>query len=324
MGNFIDLTGQRFGRLTVIEKYDNNKWKCQCECGNIVNAFTGHLNAGNKKSCGCNKKLTERRKPRIKDLTGMTFGWITVKKIVGKNDKHQTLYLIQCKCGEKFIRPSSEIRRLNACYSCRNKFRAIEKNKKEINKKYNMLTILDIYFKEGSKSLIAKTQCECGNIKEIPLTRIKSGQKSCGCIKKLCLNGFIEKGWKKGGWDGENWNLEKRLSSSKEALFRSYKKGAKERKLNFEISSVEFFKLTSSNCFYCGKKPSQGKKKDGYYKYNGIDRKDSSLGYTLENSVPCCWECNKAKNSTPKEEFLSWIEQVYKHSIENNTIKESI
>lgn len=57
---FIDLTGQQFGKLTVIEyvgknKYNASLWRCICNCNGIneVIATTGHLRAGQVKSCGC-------------------------------------------------------------------------------------------------------------------------------------------------------------------------------------------------------------------------------------------------------------------------------
>jgi hypothetical protein len=55
---FIDLSGQRFGRLAVVRILSERKgervvWECRCECGRIVNV-TGHdLRAGHTKSCGC-------------------------------------------------------------------------------------------------------------------------------------------------------------------------------------------------------------------------------------------------------------------------------
>lgn len=54
----IDLTGQRFGRLTVLELESTNgnggtKWKCLCDCGNIATVKGGHLKDGSTKSCGC-------------------------------------------------------------------------------------------------------------------------------------------------------------------------------------------------------------------------------------------------------------------------------
>ena len=59
-----DLTGKKFGKLTVIERVidDSNKrttWKCECECGNVTLATTSHLKNGKKKSCGCLNSSTE-------------------------------------------------------------------------------------------------------------------------------------------------------------------------------------------------------------------------------------------------------------------------
>lgn len=55
----MDLTGQKFGRLTVInllsERAKNGMkiYKCLCDCGNYVNVRYGNLTSGNTKSCGC-------------------------------------------------------------------------------------------------------------------------------------------------------------------------------------------------------------------------------------------------------------------------------
>ena len=65
MGKFIDLTGQRFGRLTVVERAENVvmknggikvMWKCQCDCGTVKNIATTHLRKGVVISCGCYQK----------------------------------------------------------------------------------------------------------------------------------------------------------------------------------------------------------------------------------------------------------------------------
>ena len=88
MGKLIDLTGQRFGHLTVIERGDDYispsgiptpKWKCQCDCGNIVDVESRSLRYGKTKSCGCSKgelislAISE-------DLTGQKFNRLTVIK----------------------------------------------------------------------------------------------------------------------------------------------------------------------------------------------------------------------------------------------------
>ena len=57
MSKAIDLTGQRFGRLTVIErkgsKAKNVTWLCQCDCGNQTIVRGTNLNSGHTTSCGC-------------------------------------------------------------------------------------------------------------------------------------------------------------------------------------------------------------------------------------------------------------------------------
>lgn len=59
-----DLTGNRFCRLTVIEKAGINSsrgatWLCKCECGSYVTVDGSNLKSGRTKSCGC--LLRERR-----------------------------------------------------------------------------------------------------------------------------------------------------------------------------------------------------------------------------------------------------------------------
>lgn len=58
MGRKIDLTGQRFGRLTVLyddgkDRFGNYIWKCKCDCGNTVSVVSNSLRRGLTRSCGC-------------------------------------------------------------------------------------------------------------------------------------------------------------------------------------------------------------------------------------------------------------------------------
>ena len=52
----LDLTGERFGQLTVLEPAENigsmTAWKCRCDCGKEIVVMTGHLRSG-QTSCGC-------------------------------------------------------------------------------------------------------------------------------------------------------------------------------------------------------------------------------------------------------------------------------
>lgn len=60
-----DLTGMRFGKLTVIEylgrKHHSSYWKCQCDCGNIVECYYGNLKRGTTTSCGCMRSFYARQ-----------------------------------------------------------------------------------------------------------------------------------------------------------------------------------------------------------------------------------------------------------------------
>lgn len=62
----IDLTGEKFGRLTAITRiaarYEHTKYVCQCECGRQCTVFQTHLARGNTRSCGClNSDVTTKR-----------------------------------------------------------------------------------------------------------------------------------------------------------------------------------------------------------------------------------------------------------------------
>lgn len=70
MPALIDLTGQQFGRLTVLERSEDYvsrsghrklRWMCRCECGNAVVAIGSTLANGHTKSCGCLRRETMAR-----------------------------------------------------------------------------------------------------------------------------------------------------------------------------------------------------------------------------------------------------------------------
>lgn len=67
-----DLTGQRFGSLTVIEfagvdKHDHAKWRCRCKCGSKVVKLGRSLTSGNTKSCGACQAI-RRKQPTYNRL----------------------------------------------------------------------------------------------------------------------------------------------------------------------------------------------------------------------------------------------------------------
>ena len=84
MGKFIDLTGQRFGRLTVIKRSGNkgkdSAWLCVCACGNEHIVSTTNLKNGHSTSCGCLKREYVRNKSLIhgQSNTHIYYIWATM------------------------------------------------------------------------------------------------------------------------------------------------------------------------------------------------------------------------------------------------------
>lgn len=74
MKRMTDLTGKKFGRLTVLEyagraernSYQRPQWRCKCDCGEQVIVLGQNLREGKTKSCGCLRaeKLRERARKR--------------------------------------------------------------------------------------------------------------------------------------------------------------------------------------------------------------------------------------------------------------------
>ena len=110
MGKLIDLTGQRFGKLTVLKRgKDKNKrasWICQCDCGEIKEIRGDNLRNGISKSCGCEKKGISGIK---KDLSGKKFGKLTVIKYSHTEEGGQSFWECECECGNKIIVRGSQL-----------------------------------------------------------------------------------------------------------------------------------------------------------------------------------------------------------------------
>ena len=82
------------------------------------------------------------------------------------------------------------------------------------------------------------------------------------------------------------------------------------------------------NCAYCDKEPSNvfrvryivkgSDKRESdplmEIRYSGMDRIDSSLGYIEGNVVPCCAQCNIAKNTLLLDEFLAMLFRIRMHN----------
>lgn len=193
MAKKIDLTGQRFGKLVVINKADKTNsaghlfWNCICDCGNSHIVSGAILRSGKSKSCGCD---------RVNDLTGKRFGKLKVIERAENTEKGGTTWLCKCDCGnEKVIRGSSLISGSTISCGCYNK----EKNKKLIKdltgKRFGKLTVIEKVDSKIKGIARWKCKCDCGNIVEVngKDLRYKNGTRSCGCLQKeAAQNNYID------------------------------------------------------------------------------------------------------------------------------------
>lgn len=160
---------------------------------------------------------------------------------------------------------------------------------------------------DNHRNKIWRCFCDCGGTKDVRSGfLIRQKVKTCGCSGK------------------HSTKLPPGEASFNE-LFGRYKKQAQDRGHSFELTKEQFREHTVSLCFYCGSLPTNRvtNSKDNHYFYNGVDRKDNSVGYTKTNTVPCCTICNRAKRDLPYGEFCSWIENLIKFTKETQNADSS-
>lgn len=112
-GKFEDLTGKRFSMLTVLYRTNDyiqpsgqhkRMWHCRCDCGIECDIRAADLKSGNTKSCGCFQQIS-RGKSSFKDLTGKTYGRLTVlyrlPNHVTVSGQQKTMWRCKCSCGNE-------------------------------------------------------------------------------------------------------------------------------------------------------------------------------------------------------------------------------
>ncbi len=187
----------------------------------------------------------------------------------------------------------------------------MRKDYKDIsNQTFGKLTALNpirVITKQGSE-VFWNCLCICGKITTVRGVTLRNGNtKSCG--SNLC----------------RDYSHVKKLPVGDAALNRlikTIKDNAKTRGINYNLTREDVFKITKQRCKYCNIEPSQSvinsnKKSNlnGDYIYNGIDRLNNNLGYTVENLVPCCGVCNKMKLDYTADFFIKHIKKIYDNNI---------
>lgn len=112
MPKAVDLSGRKFGRLTVCKRDKDRKrvhWICECDCGKEVSVRADSLVKGITKSCGCLQVAVQ-----VEDLTGQTFERLTVVKRTDnpahRANEHHAYWLCECTCGNTHIARSADLK----------------------------------------------------------------------------------------------------------------------------------------------------------------------------------------------------------------------
>jgi hypothetical protein len=164
------------------------------------------------------------------------------------------------------------------------------------------LTVLEQAGYSKSRNRLWKCRCKCGveiavNESQLHGTANRKPQTKC----KYCQYRI-------------NSETPASIESAINHLFGNYRTCAKNRKLPFSLSRIDFARIIKEPCTYCGAMPSQiCKKGKAELIYNGIDRRNNALGYNVDNCGACCWQCNQAKRDYCIDDFNFWVRRVYEH-----------
>lgn len=164
--------------------------------------------------------------------------------------------------------------------------------------------VIDIYDLPTFSQVKIKYKCDdCGSEKESNAQTIfsrKNSQynKSGETICSRCANSRMS---------GKNSGAYKHGS----IRYPEYRNNARRRGIEFLLTVNEFNYLVSMQCHYCGGNSVDNNEKS---RGNGIDRKNSKVGYILQNCVPCCSTCNFVKNQMPYEKFIKYIKNLYERT----------
>ncbi len=178
------------------------------------------------------------------------------------------------------------------------------KHKNVVGEKYGRLKILEEAQRttNGRKRYFVKCLCDCGNITFVEKSKVKNGTtQSCGCLQTETRKNLGNKTKKENGEAAFN------------ECYNSYKKSAKKRGYEFNLTKTEFAEIIVMPCVYCGESLTQEKKKRsafGSFRYTGIDRYDNTKGYVSGNCVPCCKVCNRLKSDMTIDEMESRLSRV--------------
>lgn len=168
-----DLTGMRFGKLTVLERTDDwinpkghryIQWLCRCDCGNTVVIKGASLTAGYNKSCGCSQYGDG-------DTKRMWAEFERLSEAEAETILREHTVLEPTTKTVPSSKPTGVLQDLTG-------------------RKFGLWTVLKRaetrHYRGGGQAVCWLCRCECGTVKSVPGRDLKSGaSQSCGCLRSM-------------------------------------------------------------------------------------------------------------------------------------------
>lgn len=171
-----DLVGRRYGKLIVLSEHKEPGqigvlWDVKCECGNTKVYDSSRLKHIN--SCGCGG--------RVRDLTGETFGYLTVLSEAKRGPTGAGRLNVKCVCGKEIVVESINLR-TGHTKSCG----CLGKPPILTGDVFGRLTVIEEVTertRKGHKQYLCS--CECGNTKITTASSLRNKTvRSCGCWQR--------------------------------------------------------------------------------------------------------------------------------------------
>lgn len=185
-----DTVGQRFGLLTVLSEFKNEKGydlcECRCDCGAIKAVHKGNLLSGKTKSCGC---MEEKNRRKFRDLTGQRFGRLTAVSPTAARKDGNVVWACRCDCGNTaLVSGRSLIRGFTKSCGC-----YLVEKRDITNQRFGKLTAL--YPDDTQRNTHQKwiCQCDCATLCSVSISNLRNGHtQSCGCLQTLEYRTMID------------------------------------------------------------------------------------------------------------------------------------
>ena len=224
-------------------------------------------------------------------VAGRNYNKLVAVKPTGRSRSDGcVIWECRCECGKTKLLASSRIGRDKSCGCLRTTSRLVAPGDR-----FGKLIAVSPVDRQNRRGHFYRFKCDCGGEKVASISNVVyGGTRSCGCLARVQLQ-----------------RIPRRKAFGQSTVYCRYyalKENAKCRGKQFDLTLEQFSAAATQPCFWCGV-PAPRVKYKRYYGsafLHGLDRMDSSKGYTADNVVASCPVCNAAKGRMNAEEFKAW------------------